>query len=236
MASSSYSILPNAKRLFYNKFNIKATLRYPHVTLLRRPLSEQQLNRGIKYRRKEMEKANKEATSKYGYNQMLYYGVSEITATIEAELKQMLLWLDSNNIRYSVNSVGWYETRDTDRITIYTNEQALVDEFFKFEGAGKELTYSIQNPYEIKQIQSKYKYRLFLKHASVDEHTKKAILSFAKNNSDIVNISKTTTKFLKSTREMCQPNFFIDIADEKAITFLAMIAPELLGKKYNIVN
>lgn len=229
------TVLPNAKRLFYNKYAIKASLQYPHVTVLRRPLSVNQLIKLLAYRKQEMDKTlNKNASA---FQMMQHYNVAPITEDIKIELSVLLMWLNENNIRYSVRTVGWYETRDTDQITIYTNNQEYVDEFLTLSGVNKEITHSKQNPYEIKQLQTKYKFRVFLKHMIVNDETKAAILSFIETNKDTVNIAKATRYFLNSKhREYAQTSYFIDFADAKAFTFIAMIAPELLGKKYNIVN
>lgn len=229
------TVLPNAKRLHYNKYAIKASLQYPHVTVLRRPLSVSQLIKILAYRKQEMDKTLDKNVNTF--QMMQYYNVQPITEEIKIELSVMLLWLNENDIRYSVRTVGWYETRDTDQITIYTNNQEYVDEFLTLSGVNKEITYSKQHPYEIKQLQTKYKFRIYFKHIELSAETKNAILSFVEANKDSVNIAKATKSFLKSTvRKFAQTSHFIDFADSKAFTFIAMIAPDLLGKKYNLVN
>lgn len=229
-----------ARRLYHGKYVYRASLLYPHITLLRRPLTDVKLEWMIEQRNTFINEGQRE----------LLLGVTGLRATIwgdepyidgdmKNDLMSMYTWLKNSKIEYSVVSSGRSinGAREPGKLTIFTNNDALVNEFFQFPGDSKTISYCHSVPGELKVNNRKGTKRQFFRQVKTDLVTRKAVVTFFESNKEHVFPSPATLNYFNSeTRREIGPTYFFDYSDDKVITLLSLIAPDIVGSRFTLVS
>jgi len=207
-----------ARKLFFDKFYVKASIDVVNCNLLRRPRTEKSLIAAIKSRNDNIDTTPLHLT---------WLNRTKISNSDREDLIITLAWLTTNNIKYSIE----YET-----ITMFANDLALLEDFFMLPGSSnKKLQYAHKVEGEIAcKRTTKYNYRMYFNRGEVSSNTKSAILSYLDTNN--ARLSPSAKRALKRTYGLLTASHFVDYTDESLITMLAIIAPTVVGKQYKLVN
>lgn len=240
LLSNDIKVDKPARRLYHGKYVYRASLQYPHVTLLRKPLTEIKLDYMIDQRNHHIKEAQRELSmGTVGLMSTIWADQPNIDGDMRNDLIAFYTWLTNNNVEYSVvaGNGGFSMPRQPCKLTIFTSNDDLVNEFFQFTGECKIIAYCHNIPGEIRVNNRKGTKRQFFRQIKTGDETKKVMTNFFDTYKGQVFPSPATINYFKSqTRREIGPTYFFDYSDDKIITVLSIIAPDIIGPRYTLVS
>ena len=170
-----------------------------------------------------------------------FWHSTEITDQVQDRVLRLAAWLDDPALDYKL-------VLYSDRIMIYTNEQATVENLVRFVA---QLTMSqieikqaqITVPADVIMMQREhdYQYRTYLRSKKLDGPVRTALLNWLTDKQSQVQASGSLLDFLRGTRrtrwyrnDRTWEYHFIDHNDPKLELWICMFCPDLVRKTMSI--